>query len=229
MAPEINLIDFFAWFKGTPEQKEAVQLLQSSMKAENLRNASPWVVKYREQPPKPDGYFTPAMFEELTGYAANKFPKSFCDDCNQLFQDTGFLPDHLNASQMLMANLMHETGNFRWLKELASGEAYNNRSDLGNGPNDGPIYKGAGVLMLTGRHNFSRFADDIDDPRVMEGVDYVAGTYPFRSAATWIVENGLLNLAKRGEFEAVCVRVNGGFNGYADRCEKYAICQDVMK
>ena len=228
MAPEINLIDFFAWFAGTPEQKEAVQLLQSSMKADNLRNASPWVLKYREQPPKPDGYFTAAMFEELTGYAANKFPQSFCDDCNQLFQDTGFA-EHLNASQMLMANLMHETGNFRWLKELANGEAYNNRSDLGNGPNDGPIYKGAGVLMLTGKHNYSRFADDIDDPRVMEGVDYVADVYPFRSATTWISENGLLNLAKRGEFEAVCVRINGGYNGYADRCAKYAICQDVMK
>jgi predicted chitinase len=227
MAPEINLIDFFQYFKGTVEQKEAVQLLQSAMPDTLLRNGSLWVVKYREQPPKPDGYFTPAMFEDLTGYAANKFPQSFCDDCNLLFRDTGFTD--LNAAQMLMANLMHETGNFRWLKELASGEAYNNRSDLGNGPNDGPIYKGAGVLMLTGKHNYSRFADDIDDPRVMEGVDYVAETYPFRSAATWIVENGLLNLAKRGEFEAVCVRINGGHNGYADRCAKYAICQDVMK
>lgn len=228
MAPEINLIDFFQYFKSTAEQKEAVQLLQSVMPDTLLRNKSHWVVKYREQPPKPDGYFTPAIFEELTGYAANKFPQSFCDDCNQLFQDTGFA-EHLNASQMLMANLMHETGNFRWLKELANGDAYNNRSDLGNGPNDGPIYKGAGVLMLTGRHNYQRFADDIDDPRVMDGVDYVADTYPFRSAATWIVENDLLNLAKRGEFEAVCVRVNGGFNGYADRCAKYSICQDVMK
>jgi hypothetical protein len=140
MAPEINLIDFFAWFTGTPEQKEAVQLLQSLMKEDNLRNSSPWVLKYREQPTKPDGYFTPSMFEELTGYAANLYSQSFCDDCNQLFQDTGFA-EHLNSAQMLIANLMHETGNFRWLKELASGKAYNNRSDLGNGSNDGPIYK----------------------------------------------------------------------------------------
>ncbi len=47
----------------------------------------------------------------------------------------------------------------------------------------------------------------------MEGVDYVAETYPFRSATTWIVENDLLNLAKCCEFEAICVRINGGFNG----------------
>ena len=228
MAPEINLIDFFTYYSGSPEQKEAVQLLQSSMKANNLRNESPWVVKYREQPEKPEGYFTPEMFEELTGYAADKFPQDFCDDCNLLFRDTGFTD--LNAAQMLMANLMHETQNFLYLEEIASGWAYEYRSDLGNTePGDGPRFKGAGVLMLTGRHNYQRFSDDIDDPRVMEGVDYVAEAYPFRSAATWIVENDLLNLAKRGEFEAVCVRINGGHNGYADRCAKYAICQDVMK
>lgn len=229
MAPEINLINFFTFYSGTPEQKEAVQLLQSSMKADNLRNESPWVVKYREQPEKPKGYFTPAMFEQLTGYAADKFPQEFCDDCNQLFRETGFA-DHLNSAQMLMANLMHETQNFLYLKEIASGWAYEYRSDLGNTePGDGPRFKGVGVLMLTGRANYQRFSDDIDDPRVMEGVNFVAEAYPFRSATTWIVENDLLNIAMRGEFEAVCVRINGGHNGYADRCAKYAICQDVMK
>ena len=228
MAPEINLNDFFKYYSDTVEQKEAVQLLQSAMPDTLLRNSSLWVTKYREEPEKPEGYFTPAMFEELTGYAADKFPQSFCDDCNLLFQETGFTD--LNAAQMLMANLMHETQNFNYMKEIASGWAYEYRSDLGNTePGDGPRFKGVGVLMLTGRANYQRFSDDIDDPKVMDGVDYVAEAYPFRSATTWIVENDLLNLAKRGEFEAVCVRINGGHNGYADRCAKYAICQDVMK
>ena len=173
--------------------------------------------------------FTPQLFEDLTGYAAEKFPHSFCDDCQALFDDTGF-SEHLNASQMLMANLLHETANFVFMKELASGDAYEWRTDLGNhGNGDGRRYKGVGVLQLTGRHNYQQLADDVDDPRVMEGVDYVAERYPFTSAASWVKHNNLLGLAKRGEFREVCVRINGGLNGYADRCAKYAICQDVMR
>jgi putative chitinase len=128
-----------------------------------------------------------------------------------------------------MANLLHETANFVFMKELASGEAYNNRHDLGNGPHDGPKFRGAGVLQLTGRYNYQQLANDVDDPQVMTGVDYVAERYPFTSAASWIKHNNLLHLAERGEFELVCVRINGGKHGYADRCAKYAICQDVMR
>ena len=228
--PEINLLNVVKYYKGEPQQMEAIQLLQKSMPATLLKNDAAWHVKWGEKPPKPEGgYFTPEMFEALTGCAAHLFPQSFCDDCNQLFEDTGF-SEHLNAAQMLMANLMHETGNFRWMQELADGWAYENRGDLGNcKPGDGPRFKGVGVLQLTGRCNYQQLADDIDDPRVMEGVDYVVKNYPFTSAASWIKNNNLLELAKRGEFEAVCVRINGGHNGYDDRCNKYAICQDVMK
>ena len=226
----VVLNDFFKFFSGTAEQLEAVQILQASMPASLLKEDAAWVVKFREQPPQPEGgYFTPAMFEELTGFGADKFPQSFCDDCNRLFEDSGFA-GHINAAQMLMANLMHETGNFVWMSELADGWAYENRSDLGNSePGDGPRYKGAGVLMLTGRYNYALLAADIDDPRVMEGVDYVAEKYPFSSALTWIQENDLLAIAKRGEFKEVCVKINGGLNGYADRCEKYKTCQRVMQ
>ena len=51
--PEINLINFFQYYKGTPEQKEAVQLLQSSMPESLLRDASAWVRQYRKKPEVP--------------------------------------------------------------------------------------------------------------------------------------------------------------------------------
>ena len=51
--PEINLNDFFHWYKGTAEQKEAVQLLQSAMPDSLLKNTCSWVIKYREQPEAP--------------------------------------------------------------------------------------------------------------------------------------------------------------------------------
>ena len=48
----------------------------------------------------------------------------------------------------------------------------------------------------------------------MEGVDYVADTYPFMSAKIWIMENQLLNVCLNQGFEACCVRINGGHNGF---------------
>jgi len=230
--PEINLIDFFQYFKGTPEQKEAVQLLQSTMPATLLRDKSAWVEQFRSQPeapPAPDGICTPELMNKLTGHPANSFDSVFCNDCNRLFADTGF-DKHLNAMQMLMANMMHETCNFVYMQEIASGAAYNGRTDLGNtSPGDGEKYKGAGVLQLTGKFNYSRLADGINDPKVMDGVDYVANTYPFTSAQIWIRENDLLNVCLNQGFDDCCKRINGGWNGYEDRKAKYAICQREMK
>ena len=41
----------------------------------------------------------------------------------------------------------------------------NNRTDLGNtSPGDGPKYKGAGVLMLTGKYNYTKAAAETTRP-----------------------------------------------------------------
>ena len=213
---------------------EAVQMLQDAMPESLLQPDSAWVVKFREKPPVPPapevkGIATPDLMHRLTGYPASSFDSVFCNDCNRLFADTGF-DKHLDAMQMLMANMMHETCNFIYMKELASGAAYNGRTDLGNtSPGDGEKYKGAGVLQLTGKFNYQRLADGINDPKVMDGVDYVADTYPFTSAFIWIEENKLLSVCLNQGFEACCVRINGGYNGYDDRCAKYAICKREMK
>ena len=169
----------------------------------------------------------PELMARLTRKPAGAFDSVFCNDCNRLFRETGF-DEHPHCQMMLMANMMHETCNFVYMQELGSGIHYNNRSDLGNGPTDGPKYKGAGVLQLTGKYNYQRLADDINDPKVMDGVDYVSNTYPFTSAKTWIVENDLLNICLNQGFEACCVKINGGYNGYEDRSAKYAICQREM-
>ena len=225
--PEINLIDFFTFYKGTPEQKEGVQLLQSAMPDSLLRDASAWVQQYRKQPEDPGGICTPDLMHRLTGHAANTFDDVFCKDCNRLFRETGF-EKHIDAMQMLMANMMHETCNFVYMKEIASGVAYDNRADLGNGPDDGPRYTGAGVLQLTGKFNYQQLADNIQDQKVMQGVDYVSTKYPFTSARVWIEKNNLLDVCLTSGFEACCVKINGGYNGIEDRRLKYAVCQREM-
>ncbi len=227
---KISFPDFWRFYEGTPNQLEAIVLLESQLPVSLLQDDSTWVKKYRESEPAPDpsNYFTPEMMGELTGYSPDSFDSVFCNDCNRLFTETGFA-DHLEAAQMLMANMMHETCNFKYMKEIADGWAYEGRSDLGNTQTgDGPKYKGAGVLQLTGRHNYQRLANGIGDQRVMEGVDYVSDTYPFTSAKIWIEENNLLSVCLSQGFEACCVRINGGHNGYNDRVTKYRVCQRVM-
>ena len=101
------------------------------MFADHLDENSKWIQQYRtpNKPPagKPvKGLVSPFLMSQLTGYKAEAFDQAFCDDCNRLFADTGF-DKHLDAMQMLMANMMHETANFVYMKEIASGEAYNGR------------------------------------------------------------------------------------------------------
>ena len=227
--------NFFKYYKGEAHQQRAIELLYEEMDcdfADHLSSDAAWIQQYRTPDKAPagepvNGIVTPFLMEQLTGYPASSFDDAFCNDCNRLFKDTGF-DKHLDAMQMLMANMMHETCNFVYMKEIASGEAYNNRSDLGNGPNDGPVYKGAGVLQLTGKYNYQRLSDGIGDPKVMDGVDYVSNTYPFTSASIWIEENRLLEVCLTQGFDFCCKRINGGWNGYEDRKLKYQKCQRYM-
>lgn len=125
-----------------------------------------------------------------------------------------------------MAQVGHESGGLKWMLELSSGEAYANRTDLGNTePGDGPRYKGAGAIQLTGRYNYQRFADFIKDKNVMKGAAYVAANYPFTSAGFWWHTNGMNPICDSGaSCRQVSARVNGRdpANGLADREAYYA-------
>lgn len=122
-----------------------------------------------------------------------------------------------------LSQTAHESGGLRYLKELDSGDQYEGRKDLGNThPGDGPKYKGAGVIQLTGRANYQAFSNFINDPKVMDGVDYVSTTYPFSSAGFWWHINNMNALCDRGaSVEQITKRVNGGLNGLADRIAYY--------
>ena len=220
------------WYKSEPHQKAAWDALEEQLPSfliEEFKTA------YRSKPEAPAAsgalvpvIVTPEVFENLTGYSRTLFTQTECDDCNLLFHKTGF-NESPEIAAMLMANILHETGNMRWLKELADGWAYEYRSDLGNTqPGDGPRFKGAGVLQLTGRYNYSVAAKVLKDERIMEGVDYVSTTYPFQSAIPWIEDNDLLWIAKNQGFDSVCKRINGGWNGINDRRTKFAVCQRVL-
>jgi putative chitinase len=118
-----------------------------------------------------------------------------------------------------LAQIGHESGELRFTEEIASGDAYEGRRDLGNTEaGDGRRFKGRGLIQLTGRANYRAFGQAI-------GVDLQAN--PERVAtdpdlavevACWFWKNrGLNALADHDDAEAVTRRINGGVNGLADR------------
>jgi len=123
-----------------------------------------------------------------------------------------------------LSQIAHESGGLQYTQELADGSDYEGRDDLGNvNCGDGPKYKGAGVIQLTGRANYQAFSNAIKDPKVMEGVDYVAAKYPFTSAGFWWNNNNMNALCDSGAtIEQVTLRVNGGYNGLEDRQHYYS-------
>lgn len=117
-----------------------------------------------------------------------------------------------------LAQLIHESGSFRYMEEIASGQAYEGRADLGNvQPGDGKLFKGRGPIQITGRANYRRFGRRI-------GVDIerhpALAAFPsigLHLACEYWKDRGLNALADVDDLEAITRRINGGTNGLADR------------
>lgn len=124
-------------------------------------------------------------------------------------------PDRESA---FLAQIAHESGELRYVHELASGEAYEGREDLGNTePGDGIRFKGRGLIQITGRANYRACGDAlgsdfVSQPELLERPDFAS-----RSAGWFWKTHGLNGLADNGAFEVITRRINGGLNGYADR------------
>jgi len=128
-------------------------------------------------------------------------------------------PDRIAA---FLAQLAHESAEYRYMQELADGWAYEGRADLGNvQPGDGPRFKGHGPIQITGRDNHRNcglyLGLDLErDPLLLTEPRY--GT----AAAVWFWTQGngkidLNLLADRGWFKTITRVINGGYNGLSDR------------
>ena len=73
----INLIDFFTYFKGTPNQKAAIGMLAEVMPASLMVDDASWVEKFREPEPVPESALPPEAvdliceFEGFVSYPYN--------------------------------------------------------------------------------------------------------------------------------------------------------------
>jgi len=139
-----------------------------------------------------------------------------------------------------LAQLMHESGGFRYDREVwgptDAQKRYEGRQDLGNTqPGDGSKFRGYGPIQLTGRSNVEEFylwcIDAGLEPPDFTQTPNLINTDPYEGlSAIWYWDKGnptgkSLNLyADKNDIENITRRINGGLNGYSDRLHCYDRC-----
>jgi len=159
----------------------------------------------------------------------------FLEPLNAAMQEFG-IDTRLRMAGFL-SQLAHESGQFRFMEELASGAAYDNRADLGNtnpeairiaaahGSTPGRFWKGHGPIQITGylNHLAAMMAlelDCVEQPRLL--CEPVHGC---RAAGWFWKVNSLARWADAGDIDGVSDVVNrgkktaaiGDSNGFAER------------
>lgn len=128
-------------------------------------------------------------------------------------------PDRIAA---FLAQLAHESGEYRYMEELADGLDYEGRTDLGNVyAGDGMRYKGHGPIQITGRANHRACGQylglDLErDPLLLTRPEYGTAS----AVWFWTQGNGKIDLnllADRGWFKTITRVINGGLTGLSDR------------
>ncbi|MCU0696659.1 MAG: LysM peptidoglycan-binding domain-containing protein [Myxococcaceae bacterium] len=128
-----------------------------------------------------------------------------------------------------LAQLAHESGELRYMEEIASGAAYEGRRDLGNTqPGDGRRYKGRGPIQLTGRANYRAAGEALGIDLERNPERAADPDVAFRIATWYWQSRGLNGLADQGNFREITRRINGGYNGMADRQRYYERAQQVF-
>ncbi|MBC8981418.1 glycoside hydrolase family 19 protein [Pseudomonas lurida] len=145
----------------------------------------------------------------------------------------------LKRTAAFLAQIGHESGQFRYVRELGS-DQYLSKYDtgtlaarLGNTPEadgDGQRYRGRGLIQITGRRNYlacsqALFGDDrlLRQPELLEQPQWAC-----ESAAWFWHSNGLNELADNDQFTTITRRINGGLNGMEDRLRLWARAKAVL-
>lgn len=181
-----------------------------------------------------DGQFGPNTFKAASKYLGitdHNCAVHFWAQCAH--ESTGFtrFEENLNYSTQGLRNTFDEyfkdnsiAEEYARQPEKIANRVYANR--MGNGDEasgDGWTFKGRGALQLTGRNNYTAFADSIGDMCIIEEPKIVAQEHSFTSAMWYFDENNLWKICK-GELsdsviEKLTRKINGGLNGIDDRKE----------
>lgn len=135
-----------------------------------------------------------------------------------------------------LAQVSHESGGFRYVRELwgptDTQRRYEGRRDLGNTQRgDGFRFRGRGLIQITGRTNYRRVAEALNvpcevTPALLEQPDNAA------LSAAWFWRHGaaldLNPLADQGDFRRITRLINGGYNGWDERHKLYLAARQSL-
>lgn len=160
------------------------------------------------------------------GVAKSAAPK-FIDVINELLPFYG-ITTHLRIAHFI-AQVVHESGGLKYLREIASGAAYEGRLDLGNTePGDGILYAGRGAFQTTGRSNYTAFAkkfkiDCVNHPELLE-----EPRWALASALYYWQTRNLSYWADKDNVDKISRLINGGTNGLVHRKALLIRCKAAL-
>ena len=132
----------------------------------------------------------------------------------------------------LLSQIAHETGGFRWFRELGTDAyfaRYDGRLDLGNTePGDGPRFKGRGGLHHTGRANYAHLQAVLSVPLLEEPSLLELPEHFVRADLDYWSRKKINQLADKDDAVGVTRKVNGGLNGYSDRLKYLLRARKVL-
>jgi predicted chitinase len=153
---------------------------------------------------------------------------------------TEFAIDTPARAAAFLAQLAHESGQFRFMEEIWGPTDAQRRYEpvttlsaaLGNTvAGDGKRFKGRGPIQLTGRANYQRFGNLLSVDLLADPPRAANPDVAFRVAGLFWSKKGLNQLADAATadaFTAITKRINGGTNGLADRQAFYAAARTVL-
>lgn len=114
--------------------------------------------------------------------------------------------------------------------EKIANRVYANR--MGNGDEasgDGYKHRGRGLIQLTGKDNYTRFAKAMD-MTIDEAIAYLETTQGAVESAGWFWNTNKLNdLCDKNDFITLTKRINGGTIGLEDRKHHYDTVLEALK
>ena len=193
--------------------------------------------------------FTLAQFKECVGNPPNAehWFEAICQVCPDYDIDTpsrlaAFLAQTAHESggyRAIKENLNYKAASLRrvfprYFPDDATAAAYANKPEMianrvygnrmGNGPEesgDGYKYCGRGLIQLTGKDNYTRYAQSLEIS-LEEAQEHLTTFEGCVQSAAWFWEaNNLNQWADKGDILTLTKRINGGTIGLEDRIKHY--------